>query len=52
MPGRRARDTAGARRGRYRRLAISRELARAMGGDLVVRSEEGKGSVIELMLGA
>ena len=31
-------------------LAISRELARAMGGDLVVRSEEGKGSTFELVL--
>ena len=31
-------------------LAISRELARAMGGDLVVHSEEGKGSVFDLCL--
>ena len=31
-------------------LAISRELARAMGGDLVVRSVEGKGSTFELLL--
>jgi len=31
-------------------LAISRELARAMGGDLVVRSAEGKGSTFELLL--
>jgi PAS domain S-box-containing protein len=31
-------------------LAISRELARAMGGDLVVRSVEGKGSIFELRL--
>jgi hypothetical protein len=33
-------------------LAISRELARAMGGDLLVRSEEGKGSSFELRLPA
>jgi len=31
-------------------LAISRELARAMGGDLGVTSEEGEGSVFELRL--
>jgi signal transduction histidine kinase len=31
-------------------LAISRELARAMGGDLMVESEEGTGSVFELRL--
>jgi PAS domain S-box-containing protein len=31
-------------------LAISRELARAMGGDLVARSVEGQGSVFELSL--
>jgi PAS domain S-box-containing protein len=31
-------------------LAISRELARAMGGDLVARSVEGQGSVFELRL--
>jgi signal transduction histidine kinase len=31
-------------------LAISRELARAMGGDLVVHSAEGKGSTFELHL--
>jgi signal transduction histidine kinase len=33
-------------------LAISRELARAMGGDLVARSREGEGSVFELRLPA
>ena len=33
-------------------LAISRELARAMGGDLVARSEEGRGSTFELRLPA
>ncbi len=31
-------------------LAISRELARAMGGELMVESEEGKGSVFTLVL--
>jgi signal transduction histidine kinase len=31
-------------------LAISRELARAMGGDLVARSAEGRGSTFELRL--
>jgi signal transduction histidine kinase len=31
-------------------LAISRELARAMGGELTVHSEEGKGSTFELQL--
>jgi signal transduction histidine kinase len=31
-------------------LAISRELARAMGGDLLVESEEGAGSAFELRL--
>jgi signal transduction histidine kinase len=31
-------------------LAISRELARAMGGELIVESEEGRGSVFELRL--
>jgi signal transduction histidine kinase len=33
-------------------LAISRELARAMAGDLVARSVEGQGSVFELRLPA
>jgi PAS domain S-box-containing protein len=33
-------------------LAISRELARAMGGDLVAKSREGEGSVFELRLPA